>query len=166
MLSVTKSTLLPCRQTLCQNLSQLQQQTRNVSSSPYGRTHVWRRRPPTLPNPVVPKFPQLVIRSDGTSFTHWTTSPRSRLRLTRDTTNNPIWNTSLWLSDKGIEEEMAETGRLGRFNRKFEGLGSAVSDAGWMEEMAGTMGSVEATSTKGSSLSSSKRPEKQAAKKK
>ncbi|PFH45852.1 hypothetical protein AMATHDRAFT_100249, partial [Amanita thiersii Skay4041] len=92
---------------------------RNVSSSPYGRTHVWRRRAPVLPNPVVPKFPQVVIRSDGTTFTHWTTSPRSRIRLTRDTTNNPVWNTRLWLSEQGMEDDENATGRLGRFNRRF-----------------------------------------------
>ncbi|KAF8332461.1 hypothetical protein F5887DRAFT_889512 [Amanita rubescens] len=100
---------------------------RPVSSSPYGRTHVWRRRRPTLPNPVVPKYPQLVIRSDGTSFTHWTTSPRSRIRLTRDTTNNPVWNTRMWLTDSTMEDEEQATGRLGRFRRRFEGLGSAAS---------------------------------------
>ena len=100
---------------------------RAVSSSPYGRTHVWRRRRPTLPNPVVPKYPQLVIRADGTSFTHWTTSPRSRIRLTRDTTNNPVWNTHLWLRDSTLEDEANLTGRMGRFRRRFEGLGSAAS---------------------------------------
>ncbi|KAM6498642.1 hypothetical protein JOM56_006590 [Amanita muscaria] len=112
-------------------------QSRSVSSSPYGRTHVWRRRAPALPNPVVPKFPQLVIRSDGTSFTQWTTSPRSKIRLTRDTTNNPVWNTRLWLSEQGFDEEAAATGRLGRFNRKFEGLGSAASNVEWSPELAG-----------------------------
>lgn len=100
---------------------------RPVSSSPYGRTHVWRRRRPTLPNPVVPKYPQLVIRANGTSFTHWTTSPRSRIRLTRDTTNNPVWNTHLWLRDSTMEDEANLTGRMGRFRRRFEGLGSAAS---------------------------------------
>ncbi len=38
--------------------------TRLVSSSPYGRTHVWRRRAPKLPNPVVPQFPQRVTLAD------------------------------------------------------------------------------------------------------
>ncbi|KAK2461389.1 hypothetical protein APHAL10511_006613 [Amanita phalloides] len=80
-----------------------------------------------MPNPLVPKFPQLVVRSDGSSFTHWTTSPRSRIRLTRDTTNNPVWNSALWLTDTALEDEVNATGRLGRFNRRFEGLGSAAS---------------------------------------
>ena len=116
-------------------------QLRAVSSSPYGRTHVWKRRPPVLPNPVVPKFAQRVIRSDGSSFTHWTTSPRSTLRLTRDTTNNPIWNTGVWSDDRAMEEEGATTGRLGRFNRKFEELGADVADLSWMENVVESTGS-------------------------
>ncbi len=107
-------------------------QTRNVSSSPYGRTHVWKRRQPVLPNPVVPKFPQRIIRSDGSSFTHWTTSPRSLLRLTRDVTNNPVWNTGLWADEGAMEDEANAQGRLGRFNRRFDGVGGAGSDIDWM----------------------------------
>ncbi|KAF8881548.1 hypothetical protein CPB85DRAFT_1197927, partial [Mucidula mucida] len=98
-------------------------QRRFVSTSPYGRTHVWKRRDPIIPNPVVPKFPQRVILSNGASFTHFTTSPRSLLRLTRDTTNNPIWNTYLWADEGAMEDEANTTGRLGRFNRRFEGVG-------------------------------------------
>ncbi|KAI0045230.1 hypothetical protein FA95DRAFT_1473670, partial [Auriscalpium vulgare] len=94
------------------------QHTRTISSSPYGRAHVRKHHAPKLPNPVVPQFPQRVIRADGSSFTHWTTSPRSLLRLTRDVTNNPLWNISA-LSGEGAAEESAVTGRLGRFNRRF-----------------------------------------------
>ena len=104
---------------------------RSVSSSPYGRTHVWKRRQAKLPNPVVPQFPQRVIRSDGSSFVHWTTSPRSVIKLTRDVTNNPTWNPGMWKSDS-TEEESAITGRLGRFNRRFEGLGGHNSEVDWM----------------------------------
>jgi len=104
--------------------------TRSVSSSPYGRTHVWKRRPKRLPNPVVPQFPQRVIRADGSSFTHWTTSPRSLIRLTRDVTNHPLWNVSA-LTGEGAAEESEVTGRLGRFNRKF------VDDVDWMSEAEG-----------------------------
>jgi len=114
------------------------QNYRSISNSPYGRTHVWKRRPPVLPNPVVPKFPQKVIRSDGTSFTHWTTSPKSLVRLTRDTTNNPFWNTGN-PSDKSIEEESGTAGRMGRFNRRFEDLGTQLDDTQWMEEMSTVM---------------------------
>ncbi|KIK22016.1 hypothetical protein PISMIDRAFT_103056, partial [Pisolithus microcarpus 441] len=34
---------------------------------------------------------QLVIPAGGSTFTHWITSPRWRIVLTRDTTNHPIW---------------------------------------------------------------------------
>ncbi|KAJ7194671.1 hypothetical protein GGX14DRAFT_678192 [Mycena pura] len=105
---------------------------RGVSSSPYGRTHVWKRRKPVLPNPVVPKFPQRVIRADGSSFVHWTTSPRSQIRLTRDTTSNPMWNTGMWADGRGLEEESETTGRLGRFNRRFDGIGGAGENVDWM----------------------------------
>jgi hypothetical protein len=98
--------------------STLRGSTRSVSSSPYGRTHVWKHRQRKLPNPVVPQFPQTVIRSDGSSFVHHTTSPRSLIRLTRDVTNAPLWNIEL-LSSEGAQEESASSGRLGRFNRRF-----------------------------------------------
>ncbi|KAF9522513.1 hypothetical protein CPB83DRAFT_110999 [Crepidotus variabilis] len=111
---------------------------RCISNSPYGRTHVWKRRPATLPNPLVPKFPQKVIRSDGTSFTHWITSPKSLVRLTRDTTNNPHWNTGN-PGDRTMEEETGSAGRMGRFSRKFEELTVGMDDADWMEEMSTVM---------------------------
>ena len=114
--------------------------TRSVSSSPYGRTHVWKRRPKRLPNPIVPQFPQRVIRSDGSSFTHWTTSPRPLIRLTRDVTNNPLWNVSA-LMGEGAAEESEVTGRLGRFNRKF-----VVEEVDWMSEAEG-VSPVAATAT-------------------
>ncbi|KAH9072947.1 hypothetical protein EDB83DRAFT_2219825 [Lactarius deliciosus] len=111
---------------------------RHVSSSPYGRTHVWKRRPNKLPNPIVPQFPQRVIRADGSSFTHWTTSPRPLIRLTRDVTNHPLWNVSA-LTGEGAAEESEVTGRLGRFNRKF------VGEIDWMSEAEG---GSETTETK------------------
>ena len=109
--------------------------TRSVSSSPYGRSHIWlpKNRAPTLPNPLVPKYPQRVIRADGSSFTHWTTSPRSRIRLTRDTTNNPTWNTGMWSSENAFDDQDKMSGRLGRFSRRFEGLGRAASKVEWVE---------------------------------
>jgi hypothetical protein len=110
---------------------------RHVSSSPYGRTHVWRRRAPKLPNPVVPQFPQRVVRSDGSSFTHWTTSPRSSLTLTRDVSNHPLWNPSEALSGEMEEEEGKTTGRLGRFSRRFGSeMGMGGEDMGWVGEFA------------------------------
>jgi len=53
------------------------------------------------------------------------------IKLTRDVTNNPTWNPGMWKSDS-TEEESAVTGRLGRFNRRFEGLGGHNSDVDWM----------------------------------
>jgi ribosomal protein L31 len=115
--------------------------TRAVSSSPYGRTHVWKRRPKKLPNPIVPQFPQRVIRADGSSFTHWTTSPRPLIRLTRDVTNHPLWNVSA-LTGEGAAEESEVTGRLGRFNRKF------VEDIDWMGEAEGALPATSTTKPK------------------
>ncbi|KIJ55339.1 hypothetical protein M422DRAFT_199506 [Sphaerobolus stellatus SS14] len=100
-------------------------QSRNVSSSPYGRTHVWKHRAPKLPNPIVPIFPQQVFLSDGSTFTHYTTSPRSKIRLNRDLTNNPLWNYGL---TRGMfEDEEGSAGRMGRFRRKFEELSEGSS---------------------------------------
>ena len=134
MLSLTRQRCPPFTKELLQRPPHY----RSISNSPYGRTHVWKRRAPVLPNPLVPKFPQKVIRSDGTSFTHWTTSPKSLVRLTRDTTNNPHWNTGN-PSDRSLEEESGAVGRLGRFSRKFEELGSDLDDSSWMEEMSTVM---------------------------
>lgn len=108
-------------------------QTRCVSSSPYGRTHVWKHRAYKLPKPFVPQFPQRVIRSDGSTFTHYTSSPRSVIRLSRDTTNNPLWNAATWKAENAEEDEV--TGRLGRFNRRFEGLGGHGEGVDWMGEL-------------------------------
>jgi hypothetical protein len=139
----TKATRRQCTQLPTLNSAAVAQ-TRSKSTSPYGRSHVWKRRPPVLPNPIVPKFPQRVIRSDGTSFTHWTTSPRPSIRLTRDTTNNPVWNTRQWSNDRGVEEEGALTGRLGRFNRRFEELG-AEGTSEWMDQMVESSGGTGGT---------------------
>ncbi|KAI0665545.1 hypothetical protein C8Q78DRAFT_986266 [Trametes maxima] len=117
-------------------------QTRSVSSSPYGRTHVWKRRQKKLPNPVVPVFPQRLVRVDGSTIIHHTTSPRSLIRLTRDTTNNPLWNAARFV---GMDEEEDEvTGRMGRFSRKFGELGGPRSDMDWMDQASDE--SVEPTS--------------------
>lgn len=63
-----------------------------------------------------------------------TTSPRSVLRLTRDTCNNPLWNSGVW-AEGGAEEEGESTGRLGRFNRRFD-LGTE-DGADWMNAQEG-----------------------------
>jgi len=52
----------------------------------------------------------------------------------------------MWKSDS-TEEESAVTGRLGRFNRRFEGLGGHNSDVDWMapgdEQLEGPIPSEE-----------------------
>jgi hypothetical protein len=39
-----------------------------------------------------------------------------------------------------MEEEGATTGRLGRFNRRFEELGADAGDVTWMENVVETTG--------------------------
>lgn len=125
-------------------------QTRSVSSSPYGRTHVWKRRQKKLPNPTVPVFPQRLVRVDGSTVIHYTTSPRSLIRLTRDTTNNPLWNAARFV---GMDEEEDEvTGRLGRFSRKFAELGGQRSEMDWMDQASDESVEPKSQNTKASTL--------------
>ena len=129
--------------------ARLQIQTRAVSSSPYGRTHVWKRRQKSLPNPMVPVFPQRLVRVDGSTVIHWTTSPRSVIRLTRDTTNNPLWNAARFV---GMDEEEDEvTGRMGRFSRRFADLGGQKADLDmeWLSEADGASEGQAAESGRG-----------------
>ena len=37
-------------------------------------------------------------------------------------------------SDRSVEEESGTTGRLGRFNRRFEELGAGFENAQWLED--------------------------------
>ncbi|KAJ2914671.1 hypothetical protein MD484_g5736, partial [Candolleomyces efflorescens] len=39
-------------------------------------------------------------------------------------------------ADRAVEEESGTTGRLGRFSRRFEELGSNFDDVQWMEDAA------------------------------
>jgi len=88
-----------------------------------------------MPNPIVPQFPQRVVRSDGSTFIHWTTSPRSVIRLSRDVTSNPLWNVGM-ISASGVQEESETSGRLGRFNRRFGEVGADQGrDFDWMSEV-------------------------------
>lgn len=61
-------------------------------------------------------FTQLVTLSDGSTFTHRTTSPQAVYRTTKDTKNNPLWNPS---SQKLLNVEEDEAGRLRRFRARF-----------------------------------------------
>ncbi|KAF8313841.1 hypothetical protein DL93DRAFT_2080736, partial [Clavulina sp. PMI_390] len=103
--------------------SQIRAKSTASSSStiqnPYGKSH--RQRVPALPRPTVALFPQTVVMTDGSTFTHWTTSPRSVFRLTRDVNNNPLYRPG----NEGDDQLEDEAGRLGRFRRRFEGVSGA-----------------------------------------
>ena len=96
---------------------------------------------------MVPVFPQRLVRVDGSTIVHWTTSPRSAIRLTRDTTNNPLWNAARFV---GMDEEEDEvTGRMGRFSRRFADLGGQKSDMDWLSEADGSEGQTTTVEGKG-----------------
>ncbi|BAE54788.1 unnamed protein product [Aspergillus oryzae RIB40] len=61
-------------------------------------------------------FTQLITLSDGSAFTHRTTSPAPVYRSTRDTRNSLLWNPS---SSKLMNVEEDEAGRLAAFRAKF-----------------------------------------------
>ncbi|KAL4913377.1 hypothetical protein BDW62DRAFT_192683 [Aspergillus aurantiobrunneus] len=70
-----------------------------------------------LPRPKRPyTFTQLITLSDGSTFTHRTTSPLPVYRSTRDTRNSLLWNPSS-SKLKGVEDD--EAGRLAAFRAKF-----------------------------------------------
>ena len=108
------STNLPSR------ISHSLQRAKSTSTSPYGKSH--RQRLPALPRPTVALFPQLVVMTNGSTYTHWSTSPRSVVRLTRDVNNNPLWRPG----SEGEDQLEDETGRLGRFKRRFEDADDVV----------------------------------------
>lgn len=70
-----------------------------------------------LPRPV-PKFSSTTILADGSSIQLATTSPRRLTRLTRDSTNHPLWNPG---QERKIGGDAGDdSGRLGRFRRRFQ----------------------------------------------
>ena len=128
------------------------------------RTHT--KKAARIPNPLPAIYPQLVVLSDGSSFMSHTTSPSpATLRLTRDVTNNPLWNPASEGRRGGGEEE---GGRLARFRARFgtttastgsdassakAGSSSSssfgVSDFDWMGEEAGKEEKVSAKEMSG-----------------
>ncbi|OMH82854.1 54S ribosomal protein L36, mitochondrial [Zancudomyces culisetae] len=90
---------------------------------------VWRPRkigsdipkPPEL-QPRIESFRQKIILSDGSTFTLHSTSPKSVIKLAKDTRNHPLWNPQykLDLQDEG--------GHLSRFNKKFGEYGNIGED--------------------------------------
>ncbi|KAL3476394.1 hypothetical protein BJX99DRAFT_143178 [Aspergillus californicus] len=61
-------------------------------------------------------FTQLITLSDGSTFTHRTTSPLPVYRTTKDTRNSLLWNPS---SSKLLNLEEDEAGRLAAFRARF-----------------------------------------------
>ncbi len=61
-------------------------------------------------------FTQLVQLSDGSTFTHRTTSPQPVYKSNKDTRNAPLWNPS---SAKLLNLEADDAGRLRAFREKF-----------------------------------------------
>ncbi|KAL8946410.1 MAG: hypothetical protein Q9222_007195 [Ikaeria aurantiellina] len=61
-------------------------------------------------------FTQLVTLSDGSTFTHRTTSPVPVYKSTKDTRNTALWNPS---SQKLLNVEADEAGKLRAFRERF-----------------------------------------------
>ncbi|KAL8842646.1 MAG: hypothetical protein Q9170_000421 [Blastenia crenularia] len=61
-------------------------------------------------------FTQLVTLSDGSTYTHRTTSPTPVYQSTKDTRNTALWNPS---SQKLLNVEADEAGRLRAFRERF-----------------------------------------------
>ncbi|KAI9829237.1 MAG: hypothetical protein M1819_006417 [Sarea resinae] len=79
-------------------------------------------------------FTQLITLSDGSTFTHRTTSPLPIFRSTKDTRNSPLWNPS---SQKLLNVEEDEAGRLRAFRAKFGRGWDAESTAAAEEGVEG-----------------------------
>ncbi|KAF9999746.1 hypothetical protein BGZ79_006654 [Entomortierella chlamydospora] len=72
-------------------------------------------------------FDQTVVLSNGATFTMRTPSPRSQIRLTRDTRNHPLWNPEMRGNASGDD-----SGQLSKFAKKFgdlEGFGDDLDFA-------------------------------------
>ncbi|KAI8816756.1 uncharacterized protein EV422DRAFT_486904, partial [Fimicolochytrium jonesii] len=59
-----------------------------------------------------PAFHQTIMHSDGSTFTLRSTSPRSLLKLTKDSRNHALWNPALNVLDD-------QTGELAKFEKAF-----------------------------------------------
>lgn len=92
-------------------------------------------------------FTQLIALSDGSTFTHRTTSPQAVYRSTRDTRNALLWNPS---SEKLLNLEDDEAGRLAAFRSRYgRGWDSttkiSAEDAAAAENLAGAEVGTAAT---------------------
>lgn len=73
------------------------------------------------------KFLQTVVLSNGSTITVRTTSPRSQIRLTKDTRNHPLWNPAML--KEGVRDESEQ---LNKFQKRF-GAESDLGDLSWIE---------------------------------
>jgi hypothetical protein len=89
--------------------------TQTLARSSLGHSHVNRPSHSLLPPASPPVFPQLVVHADGSSFTHYTTSPRSVFKMNRDATNNPAW----FPNKVSTRDGQDEYGRIAAFREKF-----------------------------------------------
>ncbi|KAJ5168172.1 uncharacterized protein N7482_003766 [Penicillium canariense] len=87
-------------------------------------------------------FTQLITLSDGSAFTHRTTSPAPVYRSTRDTRNSLLWNPS---SSKLMNVEDDEAGRLAAFRARFGRSWDANAPAA---ELASSGDTKDAATTK------------------
>ncbi|KAM5432362.1 hypothetical protein MferCBS31731_007565 [Microsporum ferrugineum] len=86
-------------------------------------------------------FTQLIALSDGSTFTHRTTSPQAVYRSTRDTRNALLWNPS---SEKLLNREDDEAGRLAAFRSRYgRGWDSATKDSAEDVEAAEAVAKAE-----------------------
>ncbi|KAL8766126.1 MAG: hypothetical protein Q9209_007024 [Squamulea sp. 1 TL-2023] len=93
------------------------QRTALRSASKLQINHQQLRHATLLRRPKRPyTFTQLVTLSDGSTFTHRTTSPAPVYKSTKDTRNTALWNPS---SQKLLNVEADEAGRLRAFRERF-----------------------------------------------
>lgn len=82
---------------------------------------------PTV-SPALPElFSQTIVLSNGATYTVRTTSPRSQIRLTKDTRNHPLWNPSKLRANLKDESE-----QLVKFNKRFSNL-EDLTDVAFIE---------------------------------
>ncbi|KAJ3207507.1 hypothetical protein HDU67_007434 [Dinochytrium kinnereticum] len=63
-------------------------------------------------------FLQTIVLSDGSTFTLRSTSPKTFMKLTKDTRNHAVWNPSSVVVDK--------SGELSKFQQRFGDLGDLM----------------------------------------
>ncbi len=110
------SSILPIRTTI-RSLPTMLITTAKRAICPRCALHQQIRHASLIRRPKRPyTFTQLITLSDGSTFTHRTTSPQPVYRSTKDTKNTILWNPS---SQKLMNVEEDEAGRLRKFRARF-----------------------------------------------